>query len=289
MFDYGRQPATWSYTDRRLPPGRRRRRGTTCRAPPHHATCASGSKAGGRWPAPCSRRATSASARCRGASTSRRPTTTRPTRALVWTAHHWQHWLARGRFPDHPWRRYLERSALTLKGLTFAPTGALLAARHHLAARDARAASATGTTATRGSATPCSPCGRCTRSGSTGRRTTSSGSSPTSPSATTSCRSCTASTAAGTSHEETLDHLSGYEGARPVRIGNGAYDQRQHDVWGAVLDSVYIHTRSVDRLDERLWPILKPGRSSRRSRTGASPTTASGRCGASRSTSHRRR
>jgi GH15 family glucan-1,4-alpha-glucosidase len=32
----------------------------------------------------------------------------------VWTAHHWQHWLARGRFPDHPWRGYLKRSALTL-------------------------------------------------------------------------------------------------------------------------------------------------------------------------------
>ena len=40
----------------------------------------------------------------------------------------------------------------------------------------------------------------------------------------------------------TLDHLSGYEGARPVRIGNGAYEQSQHDVWGAVLDSVYLHT-----------------------------------------------
>ncbi|HEX7196598.1 MAG TPA: trehalase-like domain-containing protein, partial [Candidatus Limnocylindria bacterium] len=38
---------------------------------------------------------------------------------LVWTAHHWQHWLARGTFPDHPWRSYLERSALTLKGLTY--------------------------------------------------------------------------------------------------------------------------------------------------------------------------
>src|SRR5919202_842689 len=49
-------------------------------------------------------------------------------RRLVWTAHHWQHWLARGSFPDHPWRSHLERSALTLKGLTFGPTGALLAA-----------------------------------------------------------------------------------------------------------------------------------------------------------------
>ena len=49
-------------------------------------------------------------------------------RRLVWTAHHWQHWLARGQFPDHPWRAHLERSASTLKGLTFAPTGALVAA-----------------------------------------------------------------------------------------------------------------------------------------------------------------
>ncbi len=57
--------------------------------------------------------------------------------------------------------------------------------------------------------------------------------------------------------EQTLDHLSGYDGARPVRVGNGAWDQRQHDVWGVLLDSVYLHVRSRDRLDERLWPILK--------------------------------
>ena len=56
---------------------------------------------------------------------------------LVWTAHHWQHWVDRGTFPDHPWRTHLQRSALTLKGLTYAPTGALIAAAHDLAARDA--------------------------------------------------------------------------------------------------------------------------------------------------------
>ena len=56
--------------------------------------------------------------------------------------------------------------------------------------------------------------------------------------------------------EQTLDHLTGYEGARPVRIGNGAYNQDQHDVWGAVLDSVYLHTKSRDALPERVWPIL---------------------------------
>ena len=48
----------------------------------------------------------------------------------------------------------------------------------------------------------------------------------------------------------------GYEGARPVRVGNGAYNQEQHDVWGAVLDSVYLHTKSRDHLPERIWPIL---------------------------------
>jgi alpha,alpha-trehalase len=57
--------------------------------------------------------------------------------------------------------------------------------------------------------------------------------------------------------EQELEHLSGYEHARPVRIGNGAYDQRQHDVWGAVLDSIYLHTRSRDQLPDRLWPIIK--------------------------------
>jgi GH15 family glucan-1,4-alpha-glucosidase len=57
--------------------------------------------------------------------------------------------------------------------------------------------------------------------------------------------------------ERVLDHLAGYEGARPVRVGNAAHNQRQHDVWGGLLDSVYIHTRSRDALDERVWPILE--------------------------------
>ena len=44
------------------------------------------------------------------------------------TADFWRGWLNHGAFPDHPWRGILQRSALTLKGLTYAPTGALLAA-----------------------------------------------------------------------------------------------------------------------------------------------------------------
>ena len=57
--------------------------------------------------------------------------------------------------------------------------------------------------------------------------------------------------------ESTLDDLSGYAGARPVRIGNGAFDQRQNDVFGAVLDSILLHTRRSERLPRRLWPIVQ--------------------------------
>ena len=56
--------------------------------------------------------------------------------------------------------------------------------------------------------------------------------------------------------EELRDDLSGYAGARPVRTGNGAFDQRQNDVYGAVLDSILLHTRRAQRLPRRLWPIV---------------------------------
>jgi alpha,alpha-trehalase len=45
--------------------------------------------------------------------------------------------------------------------------------------------------------------------------------------------------------ERTLDHLSGYGDARPVRVGNGAVKQRQNDVWGALLDSIYLHEKAL--------------------------------------------
>src|SRR5437870_12960275 len=57
--------------------------------------------------------------------------------------------------------------------------------------------------------------------------------------------------------ETTLDHLPGYAGSRPVRIGNAAHAQKQHDVWGALLDSVYLHFKAVSYLDNRVWPILE--------------------------------
>ena len=119
-----------------------------------------------------------------------------------------------------------------------------------------RAATATTTTASPGSATPPSRCGGCTPSASTGRRSTSSPSSPTSPSATRTCRSCTASAASATSRSPSSTTCPGTPTRDPVRIGNAAYAQKQHDVWGALLDSVYLHSKAADHLDNRIWPIL---------------------------------
>jgi GH15 family glucan-1,4-alpha-glucosidase len=56
--------------------------------------------------------------------------------------------------------------------------------------------------------------------------------------------------------ESAIDHLSGYDGAKPVRIGNGAFDQRQNDVYGAVLDSIFLHTKANGYIPERLWPVI---------------------------------
>src|SRR6202000_2710377 len=43
----------------------------------------------------------------------------------------------------------------------------------------------------------------------------------------------------------TLDPLSGYGGAKPVRIGNGAFDQRQNDVWGALLNYAHLREKAL--------------------------------------------
>jgi len=56
--------------------------------------------------------------------------------------------------------------------------------------------------------------------------------------------------------ESTLDDLPGYANSRPVRVGNAAYAQKQHDVWGALLDSVYLHSKAADHLDNWVWAIL---------------------------------
>ncbi len=177
-------------------------------------------------------------------------------RRLTWTAHHWQHWLAGARIPDHRWRTLLARSALTLKGLTYAPTGAIAAAAttslpetpggernydyRHSWIRDS-------TFALWGLYT----LGFDWEANDFYHFITDVAE-----------RDGELQIVYGVGGESAiaereLPHLHGYEGARPVRVGNNAYRQRQNDVWGAVLDSVYLHTRSRDRLDDRVWPVLR--------------------------------
>jgi GH15 family glucan-1,4-alpha-glucosidase len=57
--------------------------------------------------------------------------------------------------------------------------------------------------------------------------------------------------------ESVREDLSGYGGARPVRIGNGAFDQRQNDVFGAALDAVLLHSLRSQRIPRRLWPLVQ--------------------------------
>lgn len=56
--------------------------------------------------------------------------------------------------------------------------------------------------------------------------------------------------------EETLDHLDGYMGSRPVRIGNGAYNQLQLDIYGELLDSMYLFNKHAHPIGHESWLAL---------------------------------
>ena len=173
------------------------------------------------------------------------------------TARHWREWLKHGSFPDHPWRSHLQRSALTLKGLTFQPTGAMIAAataslpetpggernwdyRYSWIRDSTFMLWGLYTLGFDEEANDFFYFVADVAEAEEGRLQVMYG-------------------IGGESRldEQELTHLSGYDQAKPVRIGNGAYNKDQHDVWGAVLDSIYLHTKSRDQLPDRLWPIIK--------------------------------
>ena len=60
-----------------------------------------------------------------------------------------------------------------------------------------------------------------------------------------------------TLNEESLDHLQGYKGSQPVRVGNGAYNQLQLDIYGELMDSVYLYNKYGTPISYDLWKHLR--------------------------------
>jgi GH15 family glucan-1,4-alpha-glucosidase len=176
---------------------------------------------------------------------------------LAATTTFWRDWLGLAAIPDHELAPLIQRSALTIKGLTYMPTGAtvaalttslpetpggernwdyrftwirdstfLLRALHYLLL-DWEADEFMQYMA---DIEPNEDGGLQVVYGIDGRRDLT---------------------------ESVRDDLSGYDGARPVRIGNGAFAQRQNDVFGAALDAVLLHSVRSQRIPRRLWPFVE--------------------------------
>jgi len=173
------------------------------------------------------------------------------------TIRFWRDWLGRARIPDHRYRAQIQRSALAIKGLTYMPTGAAVAAL------------TTSLPETPGGERNWDYRYTWMRDATfmlqalhwlhldweadefmqfvADVKTTEDGS----------LQIMYAIDGRGELPESTRDDLSGYVGARPVRVGNAAFGQHQNDVFGAVLDSILLHTRRNERLPRRLWPVVE--------------------------------
>jgi GH15 family glucan-1,4-alpha-glucosidase len=255
VFDYGRSPAEWKLLDDTSHSADATGAGVTIRLNTDMAVGIEGNRVRARHALHAGERAFCALS---WAEDLAEPSSVETADAAVTrTVGFWRTWLDQARIPDHRWRDPIQRSALAIKGLTYMPTGATIAAlttslpetpggernwdyRYtwmrdttftlqalHYLNLDAEADEFMQFVA---DLEPNQDGALQIMYGIDGRRDLT---------------------------ESTLDHLSGYAGARPVRIGNGAFDQRQNDVFGAVLDSILLHARRSQRLPRRMWPIVQ--------------------------------
>ncbi len=173
------------------------------------------------------------------------------------TVRFWQSWLARCTY-DGRWREHVHRSALTLKLLTFEPTGAIVAAptcslpEHIGGARNwdyrytwIRDAAFTVYALLRIGLTDEATAfidflqARCRDRHDDGSLQIVYGIHGDRDLA-----------------ETTLDHLAGYRGSTPVRIGNGAFDQLQLDIYGELMDAVYLYNKYCQPIGYDFWTQL---------------------------------
>jgi GH15 family glucan-1,4-alpha-glucosidase len=255
VFDYGRTPAQWTLVDGNRHVADASAEGLTVRLVSDLALGIEGNRVRGRHTLTTGERAYCVLSWAEGLEA---PNDVDEADAkIAATARYWRGWLGRARIPDHRFREPIQRSALAIKGLTYMPTGATVAALTTSLPEtpggernwDYRFTWMRDTTFTLqalhwlnldweadefmefvADIEPTEDGSLQIMYGIDGRRDLT---------------------------ESTLDHLTGYAGARPVRIGNGAFDQRQNDVFGAVLDSILLHTRHSERLPRRLWPIVQ--------------------------------
>ena len=253
-FDYGRTPATWTMVDGEHAADATGA-GVTFRLVTDLAIDVEGETARGRHELEAGDRAYCALSWAEGLAA---PQSFDEAAARIdSTTRFWRRWLSKARIPDHRLRDPVQRSALTIKGLTYMPTGATVAALTTSLPEtpggernwDYRYTWIRDTTFTLqalhflnidweagefmafvADLEPTEDGSLQIMYGIDGRRDL---------------------------RETTRDDLTGYSGASPVRIGNGAFDQRQNDVFGAVLDSILLHSRHSERLPRRLWPIVQ--------------------------------
>ena len=255
VFDYGRTPAEWTLVDGSRHTADATGAGVTIRLCTDLALGIEGNRVRARHVLSAGDECYSALSWAEGWAAPN--DVTEANHRLDATTRFWRAWLGRARMPDHRWRDPLQRSALAIKGLTYMPTGATIAALTTSLPEtpggernwDYRYTWMRDTTFTLqalhflnldweadefmqfvADLEPNNDGALQIMYGIDGRRDLT---------------------------ESTRDDLTGYSGARPVRIGNGAFDQRQNDVFGAVLDSILLHTRRSARLPRRLWPIVQ--------------------------------
>src|SRR6202034_572883 len=175
------------------------------------------------------------------------------------TVGYWRGWLAQSRYQGR-WREMVHRSALTLKLLTYAPTGAIVAAAttslpeaiggarnwdyRYTWIRDA-AFSIYALLRLGFTEEAAAFMGWLTQRFAAPR-----------PGSTAPLQVLYDIRGGYDLKEQVLPHLEGYRGSAPVRIGNGAADQLQLDIYGELIDSVYLYNKHSTPIYHEAWEHL---------------------------------